>query len=86
MVLIYQFISLWGLPLIFLLVTDQDDRKRQYAKQESTFSDLEYPNKVRNIGIAALVSSFAMVAYALTTGIIQVKYSCHFFSHPVNTT
>lgn len=73
MVLIYQFISLWGLPLIFLLVTDQDDRKRQYAKQESTFSDLEYPNKVRNIGIAALVSSFAMVAYALTTGIIQVK-------------
>ena len=56
----------------FLLFTEHEHKERQNVKQETAYSDSDFPNKVRNISIAALVSTIAMIAYAISTGIIQV--------------
>ena len=57
----------------FFSSLEQEQKERQQtAKQEAAYSDTDFPNKLRNISIAALVSFMAMIAYATSTGIIQV--------------
>ncbi|KAK4022987.1 hypothetical protein OUZ56_008428 [Daphnia magna] len=53
-------------------IKDQEQAERKITKQESEYSDSEFPNKLRNIRIAALIALVAMTAYAMSTGIIQV--------------
>lgn len=53
-------------------IKDHEQAERKITKQESEYSDSEFPNKLRNISIAALISLVAMTAYAMSTGIIQV--------------
>ncbi|KAI9555759.1 Metaxin-1 [Daphnia sinensis] len=53
-------------------IKDHEQAERKPTRQESEYSDPEFPNKLRNISIAALVSLVAMTAYAMSTGIIQV--------------
>lgn len=52
---------------------DHEQTERQNAKKETAYSDSDFPNRLRNISIAALVSLFAMTAYATSAGIIQVS-------------
>lgn len=61
------------LYIFFFSSLEQEQKERQQtAKQEAAYSDTDFPNKLRNISIAALVSFMAMIAYATSTGIIQV--------------
>ncbi|KZS01464.1 putative Metaxin-1, partial [Daphnia magna] len=53
-------------------IKDQEQAERKITKQESEYSDSEFPNKLRDIRIAALIALVAMTAYAMSTGIIQV--------------
>lgn len=59
----------------FISIIDQEQAERKITKQESEYSDSEFPNKLRNISIAALISLVAMTAYAMSTGIIQVIWN-----------
>lgn len=63
-----------NINFICLLFSFQEHevKEKQNQKPDATYSDSEFPNKTRNISIAALVSMIAMIAYATSTGIIQV--------------
>lgn len=50
----------------------EQHKPKKPVKQDSTFSESDFPNKTRNFGIAAAVSALAMIVYAASTGIIQV--------------
>ena len=58
--------------LFFFIRPEYEQKERQSAKQETTSDDAEFPHKLRNFSIAALLAALAMIVYATSTGIIQV--------------
>lgn len=53
-------------------IQEHEQTERKNSKQENTYTDTEFPHKLRNFSLAALVATVAMIAYATATGIIQV--------------
>ena len=57
---------------------DRGTKEQHSVKPDDPNFDAEFPNKLRNMTATALFAIFAMTAYALSTGIIQVMHQLNF--------
>jgi len=52
---------------------EADQKERQSIKPDNSNVDAEFPNKMRNYAITALFATVAMVAFAISAGIIELS-------------
>ena len=54
-------------------ILEADQKERQSIKPDNSNVDAEFPNKMRNYAITALFATVAMVAFAISAGIIELS-------------